>query len=61
MTSTDISGEPILILGLADVKILFGLLAPTETPDQDKVMDRIVQFINDPNVLEWEKKRVEDG
>lgn len=61
MVSIDISGEPILMLGLADVKILFGLLAPTETPDQDKVMDRIVQFINDPQCIEWENKRVEDG
>ena len=61
MASTDISGEPILILGLKDVKILFGLLAPTETPDQNKVMGRILQFINDPQCIEWEKKRVEDG
>ncbi len=60
MASTDISGEPVLIIGLADVKILFGLLSPTETPEQDKVMDRIVQFINDPQCIEWEKRRVED-
>lgn len=61
MTSTDISGEPILILGLRDVKILLSLLALTETSDQDRVMDRIVQFINDPQCIEWEKKCVQDS
>lgn len=61
MTSTDISGEPILILGLADVKILLSLLALTETSDQDRIMNRIVQFINDPQCIEWEKKRVQDS
>ena len=60
MASTDISGEPILILGLVDVKILMGLLAQAETPEQDKVMGHIVQFINDPQCIEWENKRVED-
>lgn len=55
--STDITGEPILILGLADMKILHGLLDLPSTPEQDKVVNRVLQFINDPACLEWELRK----
>jgi hypothetical protein len=56
MVSTDIDGEPILILSLRDVKIIHGMLDSPETPDQDRVKTRILEFINDKACLEWEKR-----
>ena len=56
MVNTDIGGEPILILSLRDVKILLAMVDVAETPDQNEVSKRIVNFINDPACLEWEQK-----
>jgi hypothetical protein len=57
MASIDIGGEPFLALSLTQVKTLMQLLDYPENSDQSKVMSRIVQFINDPNCLEWERRK----
>lgn len=55
MTSKDIDGTPILMLGLPDVKILLQMLDRPETFDQDKIVKTIVSFINAPDCLKWEE------
>ena len=55
MVSKDISGEPILILGIADVKILHAILDLPETNDQTRVVTKVLAFINDPECLAWKQ------
>ena len=59
MASTDIGGEPILILSLSQVISLMGMLDLPDGSDQDSVYRKIVNFRNDPDCIEWEKKRGE--
>lgn len=60
MVSTDISGEPILILGLGDVRILISMVDKSDTDGQDRVMQKITRFLNSPECLLWESKRDEE-
>lgn len=56
MPSTDISGQPILILVLLDVIILESLLDKPATPDQDRLKRRITNFLDDPESVKWEQE-----
>ena len=56
MVSRDITGEPILVFSLKDVKVLMEILDRAETPEQDRVMKKIIDFINNPDCLKWEAK-----
>lgn len=60
MPSTDISGKPILILGLGDVIILESLLDKPVTLDQDRLKRRITNFLNDSESVKWEQKHGTD-
>ena len=60
MVSTDISGEPILILGLRDVRILLSMVDMSGDDEQDRVMQHITRFLNSPECLLWESKRDEE-
>ena len=51
--------EPLLSLSLFEVKILKKMIDMDETPDQNRVMEKIVTFLNHPQCLKWEKD--EDG
>lgn len=60
MPSTDLCGEPILILSLGNVKILKSLLDDPVTSDQDRLIRKITVFLNEPQCLEWERKHETD-
>jgi hypothetical protein len=57
MASIDIDGEPFLAMSLTQVKTLIQLLDYPENPDQSKVMQQIIQFINDTDCLKWERRK----
>ncbi len=57
MVNTGFSGEPILILNISDVKILYGMFDLPETNEQTRVMKKVLAFINDPKCLEWEQQQ----
>lgn len=53
MASTDINGEPVLILRIDDIQILEKMLDIASTPNQSKVIRKITDFLNDPQCTEW--------
>lgn len=61
MASTDISGIPILIISLIDVKTLMEMLDRPETSSQDELYQKIIKFLNDPDCINWERKRDDEN
>lgn len=59
MVSNDFSGAPILIFGIAEVRILEKWMKGLDTEsnsNENRVMEKISRFLNDPECLEWERQ-----